>query len=733
MTMALNPLRSGILGGSRTRDLRLRPEATRRQKSQRINTYISKGHYLRIPWPAAEIRHDDRIIRIDMSHSSPEPFVASPSSPNNSLKQHSRYTYRQLQLLRQGSTASPLRVIAHIDLDAFYAQCEMVRLQTPRETPLAVRQWDSLIAINYPARSFGITRMISAKEATKLCPDIVLQHVATFREGEGGKWAYRDDAFRKISTDKVCLDPYRAESRKILKVMKDELTRWYEGLVDAETGLGPQAQIQQAALEKASVDEVFVDLSPLVYGLLLQRYPELRTEIQSDDRVTRLPRPPTTALEWDPKDGLIDLDPNETEFDDPEWDDIAMLLGAELVRSLRNAVWEKLNYTCSAGVARNKMMAKLGSSTHKPNKQTIVRNRAVQNFLGGFKFTKIRMLGGKLGDQVSAQFGTEQVSDLLAVPLEQFRAKLDDDTAAWLYNIIRGDDRSEVNPRTQIKSMLSAKSFRPSINSVDQADRWLRIFAADIYGRLVEDGVLENRRRPKTISLHHRQGPQVYSRQSPIPGSSPMDEDLLFELAKTLLRQVVVDGRAWPCANLSLGVGSFEDGVAKNQAIESFLLRGEQAKRVGHSKREAGAPDLREFQLTTEKRRKLDDNNGIRRFFGQPSGAATKPHADEHEETVIGPTGESPGTSSSMPRSPQVVPGLYTCDKCNKPIPEVEKDEHDDWHFAKDLENQERQAARDSSQAPHPSSNAGPANARGKNSRNTRDKPEKGQMRLRFG
>jgi nucleotidyltransferase/DNA polymerase involved in DNA repair len=32
-------------------------------------------------------------------------------------------------------------VIAHIDLDAFYAQCEMVRLGVPEDKPLAVQQW----------------------------------------------------------------------------------------------------------------------------------------------------------------------------------------------------------------------------------------------------------------------------------------------------------------------------------------------------------------------------------------------------------------------------------------------------------------------------------------------------------------------------------------------------------------------------------------------------------------
>lgn len=34
-----------------------------------------------------------------------------------------------------------MRVIAHIDLDAFYAQCEMRRLNIADDQPLAVQQW----------------------------------------------------------------------------------------------------------------------------------------------------------------------------------------------------------------------------------------------------------------------------------------------------------------------------------------------------------------------------------------------------------------------------------------------------------------------------------------------------------------------------------------------------------------------------------------------------------------
>ena len=371
-----------------------------------------------------------------------------------------------------------------------------------------------------------MNRHITITEAKKLCPNLIMQHVATWKEGDE-KWAYHKDAFAHIATHKVSLDPYRLESRRILACIKDVL---------------PAPPIQR--VEKASVDEVFLDLSAQIHSILMYRYPEIAGPAPYDDPTEFLPRPPTTALDWN-TDALVDLDASETEDDDPDWDDIAILIGSEIVRSVRAAIRERLKYTCSAGIARNKMIAKLGSGHKKPNQQTIVRNRAIQHFMHEFKFTKIRNLGGKLGDDIVSKFATDEVKELLPVSIEQLKAKLGDDTGSWVYHIIRGDDSSEVNARTQIKSMLSAKSFRPTINSPEQATRWLRIFVADIQSRLVEEGVLENKRRPKTMNLHHRQGAQMFSRQAPIPSGKSIDEAVLFDIAKTLLIQSTIDGRVW--------------------------------------------------------------------------------------------------------------------------------------------------------------------------------------------
>ncbi|KAK3720010.1 DNA-directed DNA polymerase eta rad30 [Vermiconidia calcicola] len=640
---------------------------------------------------------------------SSQPFVSSPFSPHARRKRRSKFTYKHLSTLAHSGTNCPLRVIAHIDLDAFYAQCESVRLGIDPSKPLAVQQWQGLIAINYPARAYGLNRHVPITEAKEKCPEIICQHVATWKEGDT-KWSYSDDsdqAFKEIAIRKVSLDPYRIQSRKILALIKECLPK----------------DLQKA--EKASIDEVFLDLSAQVHSILLERYPELQGPAPYDDPSEPLPRPPTTALDW-AADALVDLDSSHSEEDDPDWDDIVMLIASEIVRDVRKAIFDELHYTCSAGLSRNKMLAKLGSGHKKPNSQTVIRNRAVQHFLSSFKFTKIRNLGGKLGDEVVAAFNTDLVSDLLPVPLDKLKRQLGDDTGSWLHGVIRGEDQSEVNPRTAIKSMLSAKSFRPSINSFEVACKWLRIFVADIFSRLVEEGVLENKRRPKTINLHHRQGAQTRSKQAPIPMGKTITEDALYELAKNLLAQVIVDGRAWPCANLSLSVGGFEDGVTGNKGIGSFLVRGDEAKALRTSSlgREDSTGEGTEMPPPTKKRK---TDTGITKFFGAPQNFGTAPEdvgrdayvisndsdleddapdlegeVEEGEIEIQDPTLPPP---SAQPRpAPNPVPDehrppdqvlrqrsieLYHCERCSKDIPVEDQMEHEDFHFAQSLQNEQ--------------------------------------------
>ena len=264
------------------------------------------------------------------------------------------------------------------------------------------------------------------------------------------------------------------------------------------------------------------------------------------------------------------------------------------------------------------------------------------------------------------------------------KSKLGEDTAIWLHGTIRGEDTSEVNSRTQIKSMLSAKSFRPTINTHEQAVKWMKIFTADIYARLVEDGVTENKRRPKTMTLHHRQGGQTWSRQTPISSGKKIDAETLFDLAKTLLAQVISTGRVWPCANLSLSVGGFEDGITGNRQLNSFFTHED-------------APP--------EKRRKLDRQEST-------AEDETDQRSDEDAQEL-----------RKTPEQQEI--SRYFCTRCQKSV--ANEAEHTDWHFAKDLQAHDRSSN-------EPISRPQSRNEGGKRGGIAREtKVERGQKRLAFG
>lgn len=75
----------------------------------------------------------------------------------------------------------------------------------------------------------------------------------------------------------------------------------------------------------------------------------------------------------------LDDDDDEDLADMPEEDrkaykksDVKLLIASSIVSEIRAAVKEQTGYDCSAGIAHNKILAKLVCGLNKPNKQTIL-------------------------------------------------------------------------------------------------------------------------------------------------------------------------------------------------------------------------------------------------------------------------------------------------------------------------------------------------------------------------
>lgn len=111
---------------------------------------------------------------------------------------------------------------------------------------------------------------------------------------------------------------------------------------------------------------------------MLERYPQLATVPEGSPLGLDTPVPlPPSKFDFEGLGHLVPIVSPEEEPDlkgkgkavevqeEVTWSDIAIAIGAELMQKCREAVKERLGYTCSAGIAKNKSLAKLCAGYNK--------------------------------------------------------------------------------------------------------------------------------------------------------------------------------------------------------------------------------------------------------------------------------------------------------------------------------------------------------------------------------
>lgn len=426
--------------------------------------------------------------------------------------------------------------------------------------------------------------------------------------------------------------------------------------------------------------------------MMLERYPVLLMQ-HPQNLDSNLPGPDLSSLDWH-TDKIISPTHLEDIANTYDWDDVAFSIGSEIVHGLREQIFKDLQYTSSAGVARNKMLAKLAAGQNKPDQQTVVRNSAISQFLSSIKVTKIRGLGRQLGMKVKESFDTDHIPDLLHIKLEAMQSKLGSETGQWVFDVIRGVEHSHVIRRTLLQRMLSAKTFNPSITSLEQATRWLRIFAADLHGRLDEVDATSIHRRPRTIALHHhingRFGP-TRSKQTSIPPARKITPQTLLALAQALLVEITKDGPTWPCMSLSVSVANFKDDAAGNFRITSYLDPESRSK--SHRELQSSSPSdrSRHLHLPLE----TGETSGLS-SYAEPKRKQTGAELDLNEAAIDAGEQATSYQSPSVGMVPPIAPPFselhakYCCPKCGEDIAGPSVLEHLDWHVAFEIQQSER-------------------------------------------
>jgi DNA polymerase-4 len=207
--------------------------------------------------------------------------------------------------------------------------------------------------------------------------------------------------------------------------------------------------------------------------------------------------------------------------------------GAErLARAVKEAVLREVGLTCSAGVAPNKLLAKLASGMRKPDGLTVLAPGAVPALLEGLKVGELCGIGpatvaalGSLGVGTCGQLGR--------YPLEALVGRFGSMGGALL-RMGRGEDDSPVrraDEKEEAKSIGHAETFDEDLSDRGRMEEILLRLAAKV-GRRARSAGASGRRVTLTVRYADF---TTFTRQSTLPSPIATDAAIAGE-ARGILR-----------------------------------------------------------------------------------------------------------------------------------------------------------------------------------------------------
>jgi DNA polymerase IV (DinB-like DNA polymerase) len=191
-----------------------------------------------------------------------------------------------------------------------------------------------------------------------------------------------------------------------------------------------------------------------------------------------------------------------------------------LAQKIKQEILAKEQLTCSIGIGPNKLTAKIASDYQKPDGLTIVKEATVEQFLAPLPVRKLLWVGRKTEAKLKA-LGINTIGDLArhdpTVLTETFGVM-----GTQMHLMARGIDRSEVEPRTEVKSISHEITFEE-----DTADTDTVLKALDALSEEVCKEALNQSLFFKTVTVKVRyENFETHTRSKTLPFMTNRTQDL---------------------------------------------------------------------------------------------------------------------------------------------------------------------------------------------------------------
>jgi DNA polymerase IV (DinB-like DNA polymerase) len=198
-------------------------------------------------------------------------------------------------------------------------------------------------------------------------------------------------------------------------------------------------------------------------------------------------------------------------------------------KQLKREIKEKEHLTCSIGVGPNKLIAKVASDYQKPDGLTIVKQDEAEAFLAPLPVRRLLWVGRKTEAKLK-KMGINTIGDL---------ARYDPTVLAEAFGVMgtqthlmaRGIDRSEVEARTEVKSISHETTFEEDTDDAEAVLKALDALAAEVTKEVTAQKLFF-----KTVTVKVRyQNFETHTRGKTLPFMTDRLQDLQ-KTAKELLQ-----------------------------------------------------------------------------------------------------------------------------------------------------------------------------------------------------
>jgi len=137
----------------------------------------------------------------------------------------------------------------------------------------------------------------------------------------------------------------------------------------------------------------------------------------------------------------------------------------DIAKKIRAEIFEATGLTASAGVAPNKMLAKIASDWKKPNGQFAVLPDKIEEFMRDLPLRKIWGIGPKTAQRLHS-IGYETCGQLQQLDASELRRIFGLKWSHELYNLCRGIDGRPVQTKRERKSMSVERTYSQDLDSL---------------------------------------------------------------------------------------------------------------------------------------------------------------------------------------------------------------------------------------------------------------------------